>query len=278
MSLYKILRPVIFAMDSEKAHNLALKFLRYFPNLANCLSSRFSYKNLQQEICGLKFKNPVGLAAGFDKNGEVIRAMSGFGFGFIEVGTVTPKAQPGNAKPRMFRLEEDKAIINRLGFNNKGAQNLSKNIKRFDFAKSGEEGGFGKVTCGVNIGKNKDTNEALNDYLPLMEKFYNQASYLTVNISSPNTKGLRDLQGSGQLDEFLVKIMNKKKELAKIHQKNTPIFLKLAPDLDGDQQKEIAQIVTRRGVDGLIISNTTIDRAIDLRNKNKGELYLNQNN
>ncbi len=268
--IYKILRPLIFAMDSEKAHNLAIGFLKYFPNLANCLSARFSYKSLEQEICGISFKNPVGLAAGFDKNGEAVRAMSGFGFGFLEVGTVTLVAQPGNEKPRMFRLAQDMAIINRLGFNNKGADNLLENVKRFDFAKSGDSAG--KLICGINIGKNKDTKEALDDYLPLIEKFYEKASYITVNISSPNTKGLRDLQGANELSEFLAQIMAKKSEMKKLSQKETPIFLKIAPDLDEKQQKEIVKVVLKSKVSGLIVSNTTIDRPKSLKSVGKNEI------
>lgn len=267
--IYKFLRPIIFKMDSEKAHNLALKFLRYFPNLATCLTIRKNYGALEQEVCGLNFKNPIGLSAGFDKNGEVVRAMNGFGFGFVEVGTITPEPQPGNEKPRMFRLEKDRAIINRLGFNNKGADNMLKNLKRFNFAKSGEKGS--KIICGINIGKNKDTKDALKDYLPLIEKFYDKASYITVNISSPNTKNLRDLQNQENLNEFLERIIAKKIEAKKIYQKEVPIFLKLAPDLDEKQQEDIAKIVLENGIDGLIISNTTIDRSDDLKSANKGE-------
>ena len=266
MSLYRFFRPLIFRLDPEKAHNLAIGFLKYFPNLANIFSLRCGYKSLQQDICGLNFRSPVGLAAGFDKNGEAIRATSGFGFGFIEVGTVTPKAQDGNEKPRIFRLTEDRAIINRLGFNNKGAESLVKNISRLNFAKSSEgeviENGKkrGKIICGVNIGKNKDTKDALEDYLPLMEKFYDKASYITVNISSPNTKNLRDLQDQDNLADFLHAIMVKKNELKKERDKETPIFLKIAPDLDLKQQENIAKIAMESKVDGLIISNTTISR------------------
>ncbi len=259
MSLYKILRPLIFKLDSEKAHNLAIAFLKYFPNLANCMSARKSYKSLKQQVCGLDFKNPVGLAAGFDKNGETIKAMNGFGFGFVEVGTVTPKGQPGNEKPRMFRVEKSRAVINRLGFNNLGSDNLAKNIARFKFAKSHNKNS-GKIICGINIGKNKDTQEALDDYLPLLERFYEKASYITVNISSPNTKNLRDLQDQDNLKTFLSQIIAKRNSLQQQHQVVTPVFLKVAPDLSYEQQQDIAHIVMTQGVDGLIISNTTISR------------------
>lgn len=277
MSLYRFFRPLIFRLEPERAHNLAIGFLRHFPNLANCFSLRCGYKSLHQNVCGLSFRSPVGLAAGFDKNGEAIRATSGFGFGFIEVGTVTPKAQVGNEKPRIFRLTEDGAIINRLGFNNKGAESLVKNISRLNFAKSsevevGKNGKMGgKIICGINIGKNKDTKNALEDYLPLMEKFYDKASYITVNISSPNTKNLRDLQDQDNLAGFLQEVRAKKYELAKRKNKETPIFLKIAPDLDFKQQENIAKIVMASKIDGLIISNTTIARP-QLKSTHKNEV------
>lgn len=265
MSLYKLVRPIIFLLDSERAHNIAICFLRFFPNLANIFSYKRRYKNLEKVVCGLKFKSPVGLAAGFDKNGQVIKAMNGFGFGFVEVGTVTPKPQLGNEKPRMFRLERDGAIINRLGFNNNGADALAKNLHRFNFAKAEDKSTENNIVCGINIGKNKDSQSNVDDYLLLLERFYLKASYITVNISSPNTKNLRAIQKADYLDDFLQQIMLKRSNLERIHNKKTPIFLKVAPDLQDEEINQIANIILENKVDGIIISNTTIDRDLGLK-------------
>lgn len=269
MSLYKIFRPIIFKIESEKAHNLAIFFLRYFPNLANIFSSKRSYKNLRQEICGIKFKNPVGMAAGFDKNACCIKALSGFGFGFVEVGTVTPKPQKGNEKPRIFRLKEDRAIINRLGFNNLGAENFATNLTRISALKTKQDSS--NPVVGINIGKNKDSENAISDYLFLLEKFYEKASYITLNISSPNTKNLRDLQSEENLDGFLAEIMKKANELQQKCEIKAPIWLKVAPDLTFEQQEIIAKLVIKHKVDALIVSNTTISRPENLQSKNKEE-------
>ena len=263
MNLYQIIRPIIFKLDPEKAHNLAIDFLKFLPNSATLFSLNKNYENLNQKLLGLDFTNPIGMAAGFDKNAEVIFTLSKFGFGFLEAGTTTPKAQMGNELPRMFRLEEDRAIINRLGFNNLGAEvfldNFNKKIK--------------DISCpvGINIGKNKDTQNALDDYLPLLEKFYDKASYITINISSPNTKNLRDLQKEDQLDLFLSEIMSKKNQLKNQYQKDVAILLKVAPDLSLEEQETIAKTVLKNQVDGLIISNTTIDRDLNLKSKYTGE-------
>ena len=203
------------------------------------------------------------MAAGFDKNCEVALALEKFGFGFVESGTVTPKAQSGNDKPRMFRLEQDRAVINRLGFNNFGAEVFAKN-----FSKNAQQI---SIPLGANIGKNKDTEDALDDYLPLLARFYNEASYITVNISSPNTKNLRALQNEDHLNLFLSEIAKKKNELEKLHQKNTPILLKVAPDLTLTEQEKIAATVLKNQIDGIIISNTTIDRELNLKSKNAAE-------
>lgn len=260
MSLYKVLRPLVFKMDPEKAHHLAINFLKFCPKTATLFSLNCEYENLAQNLLNIDFKSPIGMAAGFDKNAEVAATLEKFGFGFIECGTVTPKAQIGNELPRIFRLEEDRAIINRLGFNNLGAEVFEQNLPKIS------------VPLGINIGKNKDTEDALSDYLPLLEKFYPKASYITVNISSPNTKNLRDLQSENQLDLFLQEITKKKNELQNLHQKNIPVLLKVAPDLAEKEQEKIAEIVLKNKIDGLIISNTTIDRELNLKSKFASEL------
>lgn len=271
MSLYKLLRPVIFLLEPEKAHNLAINFFKFFPNLANIFSYKRRYKNLEKEVCGLKFKSPVGLAAGFDKNGEVIRAMNGFGFGFVEVGTVTPRPQSGNDKPRIFRLKEDEAVINRLGFNNNGADALDKNLQRYNFAQAGDPKTANNIICGINIGKNKDSENNSDDYLYLLEKFYRKASYITVNISSPNTKNLREIQKKDHLEGFLQQIMSKRQQLSDLHNKKTPIFLKVAPDLQDEEIEQVAAAILKNKVDGIIISNTTIDRNLNLNSENQNQ-------
>lgn len=252
MSLYKFFRPLIFKLDPEVAHNLAINFLSFTPNLATLFTTNQDYKNLQTKLWNLDFFSPIGMAAGFDKNASAFATLSKFGFGFVEVGTVTPKSQIGNDRPRIFRLTEDEAIINRLGFNNSGAEIFAQNIKN-NLPK------FRRI-LGINIGKNKDTENALDDYLPLLVRFYKDASYVTINISSPNTKNLRDLQNENQLDVFLSEIMKTKNELQNLHKKNTPILLKIAPDLTYEEQEKIAATVIKNQIDGVIISNTTISR------------------
>lgn len=257
MNIYQIFRPFIFKLGAEEAHEAALKFLKFLPNFATLLTVNQNYKNLNLRLWDIDFSNPIGMAAGFDKNAEIIKTLARFGFGFVEAGTVTPKAQAGNEKPRMFRLQEDGAVINRLGFNNLGAEVFFNNVAQL------------RMPCplGINIGKNKDTENALDDYLPLLEKFCDKASYITINISSPNTKNLRDLQKEEHLDLFLREIMAKKNQL----KTNVPILLKVAPDLDLGEQEKIAQVVLKNKIDGMIISNTTIARDFNLRSKYKNE-------
>ncbi len=262
MNFYKILNPLIYKLDPEKAHNLAIKFLKFLPNSATIFAINNDYQNLHNEVCGIDFTNPIGLAAGFDKNAEVAKTLTKFGFGFIEIGTVTKQPQIGNKKPRLFRLAEDGAIINRLGFNNYGADFFAKNLT--DISSS--------IVLGVNLGKNESTNDALADYLFLLNKFYQRASYITVNISSPNTKNLRDLQKGDQLDGLLEGVMNRKQDLVTHHKKNTPILLKIAPDLTLEEQEIISQIALKHQVDGLIVSNTTISRNQNLKSKNAVEI------
>ncbi len=259
MSIYQILRPLIFKIDPEIAHNLAIDFLKFCPKTATLFSVKRNYENLRTNLWDLDFSSPIGMAAGFDKNAEVAATLEKFGFGFIECGTVTPLAQVGNERPRIFRLAEDRAIVNRLGFNNLGAEVFEQNLPKIS------------VPLGINIGKNKDTKEALQDYLWLLERFYQKASYITVNISSPNTKNLRDLQNENQLDLFLSEILRKKNELKNLHKKNTPILLKVAPDLSESEQEKIAATVVKNKIDGIIVSNTTIDRDLNLKSKNAVE-------
>jgi dihydroorotate dehydrogenase len=248
---YPIARTALFALDPELAHKVALKSLRRLEHLglAGLLGCKVS---APREVMGLKFDNPVGLAAGLDKNGEYIDALAALGFGFIEVGTVTPRAQPGNPKPRMFRLTEHEALINRLGFNNVGLEAFVANVKTAKF----------KGVLGLNIGKNSDTpiERAADDYLACLRGVYPFASYVTINISSPNTRGLRDLQAAWQLDALLSALKGESKKLAQAHKKTVPLVLKIAPDLDGGELRDIAQLLLDRGIDGVIATNTTTMR------------------
>ena len=259
MNYFKILRPFLFTLNAETAHNLAIKALKY--DLVP--SSKIKhYSTLKNEVLGINFDNPIGMAAGFDKNAEVFSRLFNFGFGFVECGTVTPKAQAGNPKPRLFRLAEDKAIINRLGFNNKGIENYLRNVAKH---KNHQQ------ILGLNIGKNKDTVNAIDDYALLLDKVYQLSSYITINISSPNTKNLRDLQKKDELELFLAAIAQKKKDLVKKYGKSVPILLKIAPDLNDVEQQAIAKITLKHKIDGLIISNTTIANRELLTSKYKGE-------
>ncbi|MEM9858321.1 MAG: quinone-dependent dihydroorotate dehydrogenase [Bacteroidota bacterium] len=252
--MYKsILRPVLFLFDPEKVHNFTftlIAFLSKIPGIESLSRSMYDYKStqLEREFFGLKFKNPVGLAAGFDKDAKLIDQFSSFGFGFIEIGTITPKAQAGNEKPRLFRLPKDKAIINRMGFNNQGMEAAIERLKR---RKS-------NVIVGGNIGKNKITpNEsALEDYRLTFEGLFSYVDYFVVNVSSPNTPNLRALQDKEPLTKLLSELqrINAQKEMRK------PLLLKIAPDLSEDQLKDIVEITQQVKLDGLIATNTTISR------------------
>ncbi|WP_394205819.1 quinone-dependent dihydroorotate dehydrogenase [Shewanella waksmanii] len=249
---YKIAQKVMFQMDPEKAHNLAIHSLKSTAHSPlNCFYGQ-KFDAAPVEFMGLTFPNPVGLAAGMDKDGECIDAFHAMGFGHIEVGTVTPRPQPGNDQPRLFRIKPAKAIINRMGFNNKGVDALVENLKA---AKSG-------AMVGVNIGKNKDTpvEQGKDDYLICMEKVYQYAAYIAVNISSPNTPGLRTLQYGELLDDLLGSLKQKQKDLAERHGKYVPIALKIAPDLSQDEVQSIADSLIRNEFDGAIATNTTLTR------------------
>jgi len=249
--LYPIARSALFSLDPELAHDVALKSLRRLEcfGLAGLLARKVE---APREMLGLMFDNAVGLAAGLDKNGEYIDALAALGFGFIEAGTVTPRAQPGNPKPRLFRLTEHEALINRLGFNNHGLDAFVANVKKAKY----------KGVLGLNIGKNFDTpiDKAADDYLACLRGVYAHASYVTVNISSPNTQGLRDLQAAAQLDALLGALKTERARLAKKHRKSVPLLLKIAPDLDAAALKDIAQLLLDHGIDGVIATNTTVMR------------------
>ncbi len=263
MNIYKKIYPLITKLDPEDSHDFAIKFLKFLPRFSSIFCKVNEYENLSQNLFNLNFANPIGMAAGFDKNAEIISSLANFGFGFIEVGTVTPKPQSGNQKPRIFRLEEDKAIINRLGFNNLGADNFLNNINKLNRNYL--------PVIGINIGKNKDTKNFIDDYIELLKKFYETANYITINISSPNTANLRDLQNSENLNFLLQNINDIKKDLQKTFNKNTPIFLKIAPDLDAFQLESIANLSLEYKLDAVIISNTTTSRNDNLKSHYKAE-------
>ncbi|OEE79438.1 quinone-dependent dihydroorotate dehydrogenase [Vibrio genomosp. F6] len=252
--LYRLARSGFFQLDAEKAHDLAIQNLQRFTGTPIDLFYRQQLPQRSVECMGLTFKNPVGLAAGLDKNGECIDAFGAMGFGFIEVGTVTPLPQPGNDKPRMFRLVEAEGIINRMGFNNLGVDVLVENVKRSNY----------DGVLGINIGKNKDTpiEKGSDDYLICMEKVYQYAGYIAVNISSPNTPGLRSLQYGEALDELLSDLKVKQSELEQKHGKYVPLALKIAPDLSYDEISQICQSLINNKIDGVIATNTTLDRSI----------------
>lgn len=253
--MYKLVKPIFFSMNPEKAHHTVTGGLKTFSKIWGSkalLKSIYTVLDprLEREVFGLKFKNPVGLAAGFDKNAEYIEDMAKFGFGFIEIGTVTPKPQPGNDKPRMFRLVSDAALINRMGFNNQGADVAAGRLKHL----KNKDG----VIIGGNIGKNKVTpnEEAVNDYIYCFHALYEYVDYFVVNVSSPNTPGLRDLQEKGPL----MHILNTLQELNKQKPALKPILLKIAPDLTDSQLDDIVEIVTETKIAGVIATNTTISR------------------
>lgn len=250
--MYTILRNVLFKLDAELTHDLTINNLRRFGNTPLDLFWRQKTIDKPVEVFGLKFPNPVGLAAGLDKNGQCIDAFAAMGFGFIEVGTVTPRPQVGNPKPRLFRLPEAEAIINRMGFNNDGVDQLVENVKKAKY----------DGILGINIGKNKDTpnEKGKDDYIHCMKKVYQYASYITVNISSPNTPGLRELQYGDALDDLLGSLKAEQQILAEKHQKQVPLLVKIAPDLDDEEIRQIADSLIKNNIDGVIATNTTLAR------------------
>jgi dihydroorotate dehydrogenase len=254
MSLYKLLvRPILIQFDPETIHHFTFKCFKLFQKsslIKSIVSAQFKVKHpsLEREVFGLKFPNPVGLAAGLDKNAEAFEFLGSMGFGFVEIGTLTPKGQPGNPEPRLFRIVEDKALINRMGFNNHGVDDA---VERLKNRKS-------NIIIGGNIGKNKLTpnEEATNDYLKCFEALYPHVDYFVVNVSSPNTPNLRELQDKEPLKQLLNEIMklNQEKEKAK------PVLLKIAPDVNNAQLDDIIEIVEETNIDGIVATNTTISR------------------
>ena len=250
--LYPLTRSIMFGLDAEYSHNLALKGMNFAAVLGvpKLLGAEKLYAPV--EVMGIKFPNPVGLAAGLDKDGAAIDGLSNMGFGFLEVGTVTPKSQVGNPKPRLFRIPEHNAIINRMGFNNAGVDALLENIDKARF----------KGVLGINIGKNKDTpnEQANNDYLYCLRKVYSRASYISINISSPNTPGLRTLQFGESLNSLLEVLKNEQAKQAILHDKYVPIALKIAPDLTEEEVAMVADSLKTYEMDAVIATNTTLSR------------------
>ena len=255
MMPYALARPFLFGLDPEYAHDLTLGALaRFQDSPLRCLWAQPRIDD-PVIIAGLRFANRIGLAAGLDKNGRCIDGLAALGFGFIEVGTVTPLAQPGNPKPRLFRLPQAHALINRLGFNNDGLQTFLANVKRARFRATGG-------ILGLNIGKNAATpiERAVDDYLIGLDAVYPQADYVTINISSPNTKNLRELQSDAALDALLGALQARRVELARQHGRQVPLFVKIAPDLDAGQVGVIAATLQKNAIDGVIATNTTLAR------------------
>ncbi len=250
--LYSVIRNVFFKFDAETIHEMTIKALKNTGKTPFRAAYCQSVPNKPVTVMGIEFPNPVGLAAGLDKNGECIPAFSSMGFGFVEVGTVTPRPQPGNEKPRIFRLPEANAVINRMGFNNKGVDYLVDQVRKAQF----------KGVLGINIGKNKDTPEenAKDDYILCMQKVYNFATYITINISSPNTPGLRSLQYGDALNELLSSLKAEQTTLAEKYGKYVPIAVKIAPDLTEPEVESIAECLIANNIDGVIATNTTLSR------------------
>jgi len=261
-----LLKRFFFLFDPEKAHYLSMNLLNFglkFPIVSYFLtkSFQFEHNNLQCKVDGMDFSNPVGLAAGFDKDGRWLRLLQTLGFGFVEVGTVTPKPQPGNDKPRLFRLIKDASIINRMGFNNGGVEAIVKQLESFKPYK--------KIIIGGNIGKNKNTpnDQAVEDYLICFRALHEHVDYFAVNVSSPNTANLRSLQDKEPLIELLSQLQLENKK----HKNQKPIYLKIAPDLSRDQVKDVIEAATLTGIQGLILTNTTIRRPDFLKEKEKAK-------
>lgn len=249
---YSLIRPLLFSLDAETAHDLTIAALQRFACLVPTMPGITRMPQKPVRVMGLDFPNRVGLAAGLDKNGEAIDGLAKLGFGFLEIGTVTPRPQPGNPKPRLFRLPEQEALINRLGFNNHGVDALLANVRAAKY----------RGILGINIGKNAATpiERAAEDYLACLDQVYPLASYVTVNISSPNTRNLRQLQGDAELDALLGALKLRQSQLSEQHGRYVPLALKIAPDLDDDQIAGIAAALRRHRIDAVIATNTTLDR------------------
>lgn len=249
---YSLLKPLVFALDPETAHEFTMGGLSLLQK-TGLLPPYCPEQATPVTVMGLEFPNRVGLAAGLDKNGEAIDGLASWGFGFLEIGTVTPRPQPGNPKPRLFRIPEAQAIVNRMGFNNHGVDALLNNVSQARY----------RGILGINIGKNFDTpiENAVDDYLICLDKVYSRASYVTINISSPNTQNLRQLQGEAALDALLQTLKQRQTELAQQHGRYVPLALKIAPDLDENEIAAIAGALKRHRIDAVIATNTTLSRA-----------------
>lgn len=250
--MYKLARPLLFSLSPETAHDLSLDLLGAAGRLGISRLLGKRHPSLPVNVMGIEFPNPVGLAAGLDKNGDAVRGLSDLGFGFVEIGTVTPRPQPGNPRPRIFRLPQAEGVINRMGFNNRGVDYLLERVRnaRFD------------GVLGINIGKNLSTpvEQATDDYLYCLDRVYTSASYITVNISSPNTPGLRSLQYGDSLKELLSTLQQRQEDLTEMHQRRVPIAVKIAPDMTDEEIVQVAEIVVDCGMDGIIATNTTLSR------------------
>jgi dihydroorotate dehydrogenase len=251
-NLYPLFRPLLFAADPERAHDLVLRALDAAARSGLAGLGASAAPAAPVTVMGVRFPNRVGLAAGLDKNAGHLAGLSSLGFGFLEAGTVTPRAQPGNPRPRMFRLPSAQAIVNRLGFNNEGVDQFVANVRRAGY----------RGILGINIGKNADTpNErAADDYIACLRAVHAMASYVTINVSSPNTKGLRDLQAEQALDALLARIVAERDDIAQRHGRRVPLVLKIAPDLANDAVAALARLLIRHGIDGVIATNTTLAR------------------
>lgn len=260
--IYHLARPLLFRLDPETAHRTTIWALKH--GLAG-RSSEPDDPILATRVWGLAFSNPLGLAAGFDKDAEVIDAVLGLGFGFVEAGTVTPLPQPGNPRPRLFRLVEDQAVINRFGFNSQGLAAFVARLK----ARHRKGGAAGIV--GANVGKNRDASDAAGDYVTGIEAVCGLADYLVCNISSPNTPGLRGLQAKSQIGELIVRALDARRRAAPDTSRLPPLLAKVGPDLDQQQLRDIAEVALASGIDGLIVGNTTVDRPANLRSAFRNE-------
>jgi len=260
-----IIRPLLFRLDPEGAHALTLAALRFAGSLPPAwwlLDKLHAAPSKPVEAFGLKFRNPIGLAAGYDKDGLALQGLAALGFGHIEVGTVTPRPQPGNPKPRMFRLAEDEALVNRLGFPGRGAEALAENVREFKQLRPGQTR-QPNIILGINLGKNQDTplEEAAGDYVSLLRRLMIFADYLTINVSSPNTVGLRRLQGRGMLESLLEAVGEARRDIAHGRGGNAPILVKLSPDLTDEELEDAIGVILDKGMDGIIATNTTLARA-----------------
>lgn len=262
--LYPFAKPFIHALDPEKAHTLTIRMLK--AGITGLTHPPKRYSRLKTEVFGLQFDNPVGLAAGFDKDAEVMGGAQRMGFGFVEAGSVTPKPQPGNDKPRLFRLTADKAVINRFGFNNKGLDAFASRLERFT-----PPYGKDRSVVGANVGANKDASDRTADYETCINRLYGLSDYFTVNISSPNTPGLRALQSRETLEDLVNRVLAVRARKVAEGAARIPVLVKIAPDLTEDDVGDIAAVALGSDIDGLIVSNTTIERPASLKSHDKSE-------